>query len=70
MELKVIDPTPDRGKTRQARNAFFGAVWVAKANMPDQAVYDALKITMEPKNREMLTKVMKLSGTSGPVFGR
>jgi hypothetical protein len=37
--------------------------------MPDQAVYDALKVTQEPKNREMLTKVMKLWGESGPVFG-
>jgi TRAP-type uncharacterized transport system substrate-binding protein len=36
--------------------------------MGDQAVYDALKVTQEPKNREMLTKVMSLWGESGPFF--
>jgi TRAP-type uncharacterized transport system substrate-binding protein len=36
--------------------------------MPEQAVYDALKITMEPKNKEMLAKVMVLWGEAGPVF--
>ena len=64
-------PTPQPGENAdKPRNAFFwGQYWVAKASMPDQAVYDALKITQEPKNREMLTKVMSLWGESGPVFG-
>jgi len=71
MDLKVIAPNTQPGENAdKPRNAFFwGQYWVAKASMPDQAVYDALKITMEPKNREMLTKVMKLWGESGPVFG-
>ncbi len=71
MDLKVIAPNTAPGENAdKPRNAFFwGQYWVAKASMPDQAVYDALKITQEPKNREMLTKVMKLWGESGPVFG-
>ena len=71
MDLKVIAPNTAPGENAdKPRDAFFwGQYWVAKASMPDQAVYDALKITQEPKNREMLTKVMKLWGESGPVFG-
>ncbi|MCL5807590.1 MAG: TAXI family TRAP transporter solute-binding subunit [Deltaproteobacteria bacterium] len=71
MDLKVIAPNTAPGENAdKPRKAFFwGQYWVAKASMPDQAVYDALKITQEPKNREMLTKVMKLWGESGPVFG-
>ena len=71
MDPKVIAPNTAPGENGdKPRKAFFwGQYWVAKAGMPDQAVYDALKVTQEPKNREMLTKVMKLWGESGPVFG-
>ena len=67
MDVKVIAPNTQPGENSdKPRNAFFwGQYWVAKASMPDQAVYDALKITMEPKNREMLTKVMKPLGRIG-----
>jgi len=71
MDLKAIAPNTAPGENAdKPRNAFFwGQYGGAKASMPDQAVYDALKVTQEPKNREMLTKVMKLWGESGPVFG-
>jgi TRAP transporter TAXI family solute receptor len=52
------------------RNAFFwGQYWVAKADIPDQVIYDVVKITQEPKNRDMLAKVMNLWAVSGPEFG-
>jgi TRAP transporter TAXI family solute receptor len=71
MVLKVIPANTAPGENAdKPRNAFFwGQYWIARPGMPDQAVYDALKITQEPKNREMLTKVMSLWGESGPVFG-
>ena len=71
MELKVIAPNtaPGEGSDKPRKAFFWGQYWVARTSMPDQAVYDALKVTQEPKNREMLTKVMKLWGESGPVFG-
>jgi hypothetical protein len=51
------------------RKAFFGAVyWVAQARMPDQAVYDILKVTQEPKNKEVLGKVLSYWATAAPKF--
>jgi TRAP transporter TAXI family solute receptor len=71
MDSKVIAPNTAPGENAdKPRKAFFwGQYWVARPGMPDQAVYDALKVTQEPKNKEMLTKVMSLWGESGPVFG-
>jgi hypothetical protein len=71
MEVKAIAPNtaPGENADKPRRAFFWGQYWVATPKMPDQAVYDALKITQEPKNREMLTKVMSLWGESGPVFG-
>jgi TRAP transporter TAXI family solute receptor len=71
MDAKVIaaNTAPGENSDKPRRAFFWGQYWVARTGMPDQAVYDALKITQEPKNREMLTKIMKLWGESGPVFG-
>jgi len=71
MELKVIAPNtaPGEGNDKPRKAFFWGQYWVARTGMPNQAVYDALKVTQEPKNRAMLTKVMKLWGESGPSFG-
>ena len=71
MDVKVIAPNTQPGENAdKPRKAFFwGQYWIARPSMPDQAVYDALKVTQDPKNREMLTKVMILWGESGPVFG-
>ena len=70
MELKTIAPNkaPGENADKPRKAYFWGQYWVAKANMPAQAVYDAVKITQEPKNREMLAKVMNLWGESGPSF--
>jgi len=71
MEAKVIAPNaaPGENADKPRRAFFWGQYWVALPRMPDQAVYDALKVTQDPKNKEMLTKVMSLWGESGPVFG-
>lgn len=71
MELKLIaaNTAPGENADKPRKAFFWGQYWIARPGMPDQAVYDALKVTQEPKNREMLTKVMKLWGESGPVFG-
>jgi uncharacterized protein len=71
MDAKVIAPNTAPGENGdKPRKAFFwGQYWIARPGMPDQAVYDALKVTQDPKNKEMLTKVMSLWGESGPVFG-
>jgi uncharacterized protein len=51
------------------RKAFCGAVyWVAQAKMPEQVVYDILKVTQEPKNKELLGKVLSYWTTAGPQF--
>jgi TRAP transporter TAXI family solute receptor len=71
VEAKVIAPNtaPGENGDKPRRAFFWGQYWIAKPGMPDQAVYDALKVTQEPKNREMLAKVMVLWGESGPFFG-
>jgi TRAP transporter TAXI family solute receptor len=51
------------------RKAFLGAVyWVAQAGMPEQVIYDVLKVTQEPKNKELLGKVLSYWTTAGPEF--
>jgi uncharacterized protein len=51
------------------RKAFCGSVyWVAQARMPEQAVYDVLKVTQEPKNKELLGKVLSYWTSAGPEF--
>lgn len=71
MALKAVPPNTAPGENAdKSRNAFFwGQYWVAKPTIPDQVIYDIVKVTQEPKNKEMLTKVMNLWGVSGPEFG-
>jgi TRAP transporter TAXI family solute receptor len=69
--LQAIPPNKAPGENAdKPRNAFFwGQYWVAKPSIPDQVIYDIVKITQEPKNKETLAKVMNLWGVSGPEFG-
>ena len=71
MYVQPIPPNTAPGENAdKPRNAFFwGQYWVARPGMPDQVIYDVIKTTQEPKNREMLAKVMNLWGVSGPDFG-
>jgi uncharacterized protein len=70
LDLKMIPPNtaPGENADKPRKAYFWGTHWVAKVSMPAQAVYDALKVTQEPKNKEMLTKVLSLWGQSGPEF--
>jgi hypothetical protein len=36
--------------------------------MPDDVVYDMLKVTQDPKNKEVLGKVLNYWVTAGPEF--
>lgn len=70
MYVQAIPPNTAPGENAdKPRNAFFwGQYWVAKPSIPDQVIYDIVKITQEPKNKEMLGKVMNLWAVSGPEF--
>jgi len=70
MYVKAIPPNMAPGENAdKPRNAFFwGQYWVARPAMPNQVIYDVIKTTQEPKNKEMLAKVMNLWGVSGPDF--
>jgi hypothetical protein len=66
----VIPPNKAPGENAdKERKAFFWAMyWVAQASMPEQAVYDILKATQEPKNKELLGKVLNYWTSAGPDF--
>jgi len=70
MYLQAIPPNTAPGENAdKPRNAFFwGQYWVAKPGIPDQVIYDIVKVTQEPKNKETLAKVMNLWAVSGPAF--
>jgi TRAP transporter TAXI family solute receptor len=70
MYVQSIPPNTAPGENAdKPRNAFFwGQYWVAKPEIPDQVIYDIVKITQEPTNKEMLAKVMNLWAVSGPEF--
>jgi len=71
LHLGAIPPNKAPGENAdKERKAFFFAIWwVARAEMPDEAIYDMLKVTLEPKNKEMLGKVSSYWLTTGPDFG-
>ncbi|MDI6725484.1 MAG: TAXI family TRAP transporter solute-binding subunit, partial [Smithellaceae bacterium] len=51
------------------RKAFFWSMyWAAQATMPDEVVYDMLKVTQEAKNKELLGKVVSFWASAGPHF--
>lgn len=54
----VDEPVPGIG---------YSVYWIARDDMPTDVVYDMLRITQEPKNKEMLTKTQK---TWGEVTGQ
>ncbi len=70
LHLGVIPANKAPGENAERdRKAFFGSMyWVAQASMSEQAVYDVLKLTQEPKNKELLGKVLNYWVTAGPDF--
>jgi len=62
------DKAPGENADRERKAFFWAMYWVAQASMPDQAVYDVLKVTQEPKNKDLLGKVLNYWISAGPNF--
>ena len=70
LSLGVVpaDKAPGENSDRDRKAFFWCTYWVALKSLSDGVVYDMLKITQEPKNREILMKVSNLYETAGPEF--
>jgi hypothetical protein len=68
--LSVIPPNKSVGESadKEKKALFWSLYWIAVASMPDEVVYDILKVTQEPKNKEVLGKVVSYWITTGPKF--
>ncbi len=68
--VSVIPPNKAPGENAdKERKAFFWNIyWIAMASFPGEVVYDMLKVTQDPKNKEMLGKVISYWLTAGPNF--
>jgi TRAP transporter TAXI family solute receptor len=66
----VIPPgkAPGENADRERRAIFWSIFWGAQTGMSDQVVYDMLKVTQEPKNKEMLGKILNYWLTASPNF--
>jgi hypothetical protein len=53
---------------KEKRAFFWSMYWVALPSMEDQAVYDMLKVTQDPQNKELLGKVLNYWLAAGPKF--
>ncbi|MEW6335734.1 MAG: TAXI family TRAP transporter solute-binding subunit [Thermodesulfobacteriota bacterium] len=70
MYLADIPPNRSVGEgSDKAKKAFFWSMfWIAHASMPDDVVYDMLRVTQDPKNKEVLGKVLSYWQTAAPKF--
>jgi len=68
--LSAIPPNRSvgEGADKEKKALFWSLYWIALASMPDEVVYDILKVTQEPKNKEVLGKVVSYWITTGPKF--
>lgn len=68
--LDEIPPNRSVGEgSDKAKKAFFWSMfWIAHANMPADVVYDMLRVTQDPKNKEILGKVLSYWQTAAPKF--
>jgi len=68
--LGLIPPNkaPGENADRERKAFFWSMYWVAQASMPEQVVYDILQVTQEPKNKELLGKVLNYWVSAGPDF--
>jgi TRAP transporter TAXI family solute receptor len=68
--LGTIPPNKSvgEGADKEKKALFWSLYWIALERMPDQVVYDILKVTQEPKNKEVLGKVVNYWLTIGPKF--
>jgi TRAP transporter TAXI family solute receptor len=56
------------GADKEKKALFWSLYWIALKSMPDEVVYDILKVTQDPKNKEVLGKVQNYWVTTGPEF--
>lgn len=70
MSEGVIPPNkaPGENADRARKALFFSVWWAALTSMPDDVVYDLLKVTQKPENRELLGKVFNYWTSAGPHF--
>jgi uncharacterized protein len=70
LKVNPIPPNsaPGENADKPRRAYFYSTYWIALASMPDEVIYDILSITQEPKNKEVLNKVIKLWEDAGPDF--
>jgi len=68
--LSAIPPNKSvgEGADKEKKALFWSLYWIALASMPDEVVYDILKVTQDPKNKEVLGKVQNYWITTGPEF--
>jgi hypothetical protein len=66
----MIPPNKSAGENSdKEKKAFFWSMyWVALPSVPDQVVYDMLKVTQDPQNKELLGKVLNYWLAAGPKF--
>lgn len=70
LHLGMIPPNkaPGENADRERKAFFWSMYWVAQASMPELVVYDILKVTQEPQNKELLGKVLNYWVSAGPDF--
>jgi len=68
--LSVIPPNKSVGESadKEKKALFWSLYWIALASMPEEVVYDMLRVTQDPKNKEVLGKVLSYWITTGPEF--
>ena len=70
MYLGAIPPNKSVGENadKEKKGLFWSMYWIALTSMPDEVVYDMLKVTQDPKTKEVLGKVLNYWLAAGPKF--
>lgn len=68
--VSSIPPNRSVGEdSDKEKKAFFWSMyWLALPSVPGDVVYDMLRVTQDPKNREVLGKILAYWLTAGPKF--
>ncbi len=70
MYLGMIPPNKSVGENadKEKKALFWSMYWIALPSVPDAVVYDMLKVTQDPKTKEVLGKVLNYWIAAGPKF--
>lgn len=69
-QLITIPAGVCKGVDAPVKAIAYSAYWIVNDKMPDDVVYNMLKIVMEPKNNKILAKIQKnWAGVSGDLSG-